>query len=136
MHEAVVGCGGTERVQWRTGGLDQGARSAGGRKRVELRHTAEVQSTELDDELDIGSGRGDSQVLRLMNWRWRCRVQAQGRLGVGRFEEEEVLVWICWVSAASCTTGDIRHVVVGSCTMQQIFLVSSQMCGLPWGLRW
>ena len=63
-------------------------------------------------------------------------MQAQGRLGVGRFEEEEVLVWICWVSAASCTTGDIRHIVVGSCTMQQIFLVSSQMCGLPWGLRW
>ena len=74
-----MGCGGTEGVQWGTGVLDQGARSAGGRKRVELRHTAEVQSTELDDELDIGSGRGDSQVLRLMNWRMEVQCAGSGK---------------------------------------------------------
>ena len=65
--------------EWGAGGLDQGARSAGGQNQVELRHTVEVESTELDDELDIGNGRGDSQVLRLMNWWMEVQCAGSGK---------------------------------------------------------
>ena len=46
---------------------------------MELRHTVEVESTELDDELDIGNGRGDSQVLRLMNWWMEVQCAGSGK---------------------------------------------------------
>ena len=82
-------------------GLGQGTCSARGQSQEELRHTVEVESRELDDELDLGSGRGDSQVLRLMNWWMEVQCAGSGKAWVGRFEEEEVLFWICWVPAAS-----------------------------------
>ena len=60
-------------------GLGQGTRSARGQNQVELRHTVEVESREMDDELDLGSGKGDSQVLIFMNWQMEVQCAGSGK---------------------------------------------------------
>lgn len=46
----------------RAGGLDQGVGRAGGEKQMEPRHITEVESTELDEGLEVGGRkRGESE---------------------------------------------------------------------------